>query len=313
MEKTGKVYVAGHRGLAGSAILRRFEAGGYLNIVTRCHDELDLLDQNAVREFFAKERPRYVVLAAAKVGGIKANDTYRADFIYQNLMIEANVIDAAFRNQVEKLIFLGSSCIYPRDAPQPMKEGHLLTGKVEPTNEPYAIAKIAGIKMCAAYNNQFGTNFMSVVPANLYGVGDSYDLANSHVLPALIRKMHEAKVSREACVVVWGSGNPRRELLNSDDMADACLFLMERYEASDVGEFMNVGVGEDHSIAELATMAKEVVGYMGDLKFDTAMPDGMPRKLLDVSRLTELGWRAKTNLRDGLVLAYEDFRRRFDD
>ncbi len=307
METKGKIYVAGHRGLVGSAILRRLMSGGYTHTVTRSHAELDLTDQSAVDAFFKKERPEYVFLAAARVGGIYANNTYRADFIYQNLMIESNIIHASYRNGVKKLMFLGSSCIYPKHAPQPMKEEHLLTGLLENTNEPYAIAKIAGIKMCDAYNRQYSTNFMSVMPTNLYGPGDNYDLKNSHVLPALIRKMHEAKVQNVKEVVVWGTGSPRREFLYSDDLADACVFLMEKHDASDIGEFVNIGVGREITIRELAELITEVVGYQGKLVFDTSKPDGMPRKLLDVSRLQKLGWQPKTGFREGIALAYADF------
>ena len=307
MKSDNKIYVAGHRGLVGSAISRRLRSGGYSNLLLRTHAELDLLDQRAVDEFFSRERPEYVFLAAAKVGGINANNTFRADFIYQNLMMEANVIHASYRQGVKKLLFLGSSCIYPKHAPQPMKEEYLLTGPLEPTNEPYAVAKIAGIKMCGAYNSQYGTNFMSVMPTNLYGPGDSYDLQNSHVLPALIRKMHEAKAKNAKEVGVWGTGSPRREFLYSDDLADACVFLMERYNAADVGEFINIGVGKEISIREAAELIAEVVGFRGQLVFDTSKPDGTPRKLLDVSRLHALGWQARTGFREGLAKAYTDY------
>ena len=318
-----KIYVAGHRGLAGSAIVRRLLAGGYSpqSLVLRTHKELDLTDQRAVRGFFAAEKPEYIFLAAGKVGGIHANNTYPAEFIHQNLLIETNVIHAAYESGAKKLLFLGSSCIYPKHAPQPMKEEHLLTGVLEPTNEPYAIAKIAGIKMCASYNRQYGTNFISVMPTNLYGPGDNYDLQNSHVLPALIRKMHEAKLASQSSalspqhsalgpqssVVVWGTGTPRREFMYSDDLADACVFLMERHDAKDIGELINIGVGEDHTIREIAEMVQEAVGFAGRLHFDASKPDGTPQKLLDVSRLTALGWRAKTDLRQGLQQAYRDF------
>ncbi|RJQ48212.1 MAG: GDP-L-fucose synthase [Gammaproteobacteria bacterium] len=307
MTPDSKIYIAGHKGLAGSAILRRLEAGGYRNIVIRTHAELDLINQQAVNSFFGSEKPEYIFLAAARVGGIYANNTYPAEFIYQNLMIESNVIQAAYEHQVKKLMFLGSSCIYPKHAPQPMKEEHLLTGKLEPTNEPYAISKIAGIKMCAAYNRQYGTNFLSVMPTNLYGPGDNYDLQNSHVLPALIRKMHEAKQRGDKEMIVWGTGTPRREFLYSDDAADACVFLMERCNASDIGEFINVGIGQDATIREIAQLVAEVVQFAGHLVFDTSKPDGMPLKLMDVSRLTALGWHAKTGLRDGLSRAYQDY------
>jgi GDP-L-fucose synthase len=318
MELKGKIYIAGHRGLVGSAIMRRLASpsplagegrgeGGYINIITRTHSELDLADQRAVNEFFKKEKPEYVFLAAAKVGGIHANNTYRADFIYQNLMIESNIIHASYRHGVKKLMFLGSSCIYPKHAPQPMKEEYLLTGLLEPTNEPYAIAKIAGIKMCDAYNRQHGTNFMSVMPTNLYGLGDNYDLENSHVLPALIRKMHEAKIQNAKEVVVWGTGTPKREFLYSEDLADACVFLMEKYNASDIGEFINIGSGKEITIRELAELVAEIVGFRGQLAFDTSKPDGTPRKLLDISRLYALGWKPQTEFREGIARAYADY------
>ena len=307
MKPDSKIYVAGHRGLAGSAIARRLTAGGYSNIVHRTHAELDLTDQKKVKVFFESEKPEYVILAAGKVGGIYANNTYRAEFIYQNLMMECNVIHASFEHGVQKLLFLGSSCIYPKHAPQPMKEEHLLSGVLEPTNEPYAIAKIAGIKMCASYNRQYGSNFMSVMPTNLYGPGDNYDLENSHVLPALIRKIHEAKTQGAKEVIVWGSGAPKREFLYSDDLADACVFLMEKYNASDVGEFVNIGVGREITIRELAELVADVVGFRGVLVFDGSKPDGSPRKLLDVSRLQALGWQAKTGFREGITKAYSDF------
>jgi GDP-L-fucose synthase len=309
MERSAKIYIAGHRGLVGSALMRVLTAKGYTNLLTRTHAELDLTDQAAVRAFFQQERPEYVFLAAAKVGGILANDTYPAEFIRENLAIQTNVIHEAWRAGVKRLLFLGSSCIYPRDCPQPIKEEYLLTGPLEPTNEAYAIAKIAGIKMCAAYNRQFGTNYLCVMPANLYGPNDNYDLEKSHVVPALIRKMHEAKVSGAAEVLVWGTGTPRRELLYSDDLADACVYLMANYDAAEVGEFINVGVGKDLTIAELADLIAKVVGYRGALKFDHSRPDGMPRKLLDVTRLKGLGWSAKTTLREGLERAYLDFLR----
>ena len=311
MQAGAKVYVAGHRGLVGSALMRRLQKGGYQNLITRTHAELDLLDQRAVREFFQAERPNHVFLAAAKVGGIIANNIYPADFIYQNLMIQNHIIHSAYESGVNKLLFLGSSCIYPKFAPQPMKEDHLLTGILEPTNEPYAIAKIAGIKMCGAYNRQYSTNFMSVMPTNLYGPGDNYDLQNSHVMPALIRKMHEAKARGDKEVVVWGTGTPHREFLCSDDMADACVFLMETRDAKDVGEFVNIGMGQDVTIRELAALVAKVVGFEGALVFDTTKPDGTPRKLLDVSRLNGLGWRAKISLDDGIAQAYQDFKNRY--
>ena len=307
MNPNSKIYVAGHRGLVGSALVRRLQAGGYRNLVMRTHTELDLTDQAAVREFFNTQKPEYVFLAAARVGGIHANNTYPADFIVQNLLITTNVLQAAHQQRVIKLIFLGSSCIYPKLAPQPMKEEYLLTGALEPTNEAYALAKIAGIKLCAAYNRQYATDFLSVMPTNAYGLGDNYDLQNSHVLPALIRKMHEAKQRGDREVTVWGSGRPRREFLYSDDLADACVFLMERQLASALGEFINIGVGTDLTISELANLVADIVGFRGKLKFDTDKPDGTPQKLLDVSRLTRLGWRAKTMLKDGIALTYRDF------
>jgi GDP-L-fucose synthase len=311
MKSDRKIYIAGHRGLVGSAIERRLRAGGCTNIVTRTHAELDLIEPRAVFEFFEEEKPEYVFLAAAKVGGIHANNTYRADFIYQNLMIESNIIHASYRHGVKKLMFLGSSCIYPKLAPQPMREEYLLTGLLEPTNEPYAIAKIAGIKMCDAYNRQYGTNFMSVMPTNLYGLGDNYDLQNSHVLPALIRKMHEAKMQNAKEVVVWGTGTPKREFLYSEDLADACVFLMEKYDAADIGEFVNIGSGNEVTIRELAELVAGIVGFRGQLAFDVSKPDGTPRKLLDVSRLMALGWRPMTSLKAGVEQAHKDFLSRY--
>ncbi|NEV76925.1 GDP-L-fucose synthase [Rhodopseudomonas sp. BR0C11] len=305
MDKDCKIYVAGHRGLVGSAIVRNLQRRGYRNIVTRSHADLDLIKQADVESFFAAEQPDYVFLAAAKVGGIHANNTQRADFIYQNLVIETNTVQAARNAGVDRLLFLGSSCIYPRDCPQPIREEYLLTGPLEPTNEPYAIAKIAGIKLCESFNRQFGTHYVSVMPTNLYGPNDNYDLANSHVLPALIRKAHEAKARGERVLPVWGSGRPRREFLYVDDMADACVFLMEREDIVD--GLYNVGVGEDVTIAELATLVMEVVGFDGVLEFDTSKADGTPRKLLDVERLSSLGWRAGTSLKEGIAQAYADF------
>jgi GDP-L-fucose synthase len=299
-----KVYVAGHRGLVGSAILRRLRGEGCENLVTRTHSELDLTDARAVNAFFEAEKPEYVFLAAAKVGGILANDSYPADFLWENLAIELNVIDASHRHGVEKLLFLGSSCIYPKFAPQPMKEEYLLTGELEPTNEPYAVAKIAGIKLCQAYNVQHRADFISVMPTNLYGPGDNFDLNTSHVLPALIRKFHEAKVSGEPAVTVWGTGTPRREFLHADDLADACVYLMDEYSGS---EPINIGVGEDISIKELAELVREVVGYAGEIVHDTTKPDGTPRKLLDVSKLHGLGWRAKVPLGEGIERTYAWF------
>lgn len=310
MKQDSHIYVAGHRGLVGSAIVRRLQAGGYRNLILRSHAELDLTHQDAVLHFFKSEQPEYVFIAAARVGGIYANNTYPAEFVYQNIMIEANLIHAAWRYGVHKLLFLGSSCIYPKHAPQPMKEEHLLTGHLEPTNEAYAIAKITGIKMCAAYNRQFGTNFLSVMPTNLYGPGDNYDPKNSHVLPALIRRMHEAKTQGQSEVVIWGTGSPRREFLYSDDLADACVFLMERHNASDLGEFVNIGVGSELTIRELAEIVAEIIGFTGRLVFDASKPDGTPRKLLDVSRMQAFGWTAKTGFREGIRLAYQDFLQR---
>ncbi len=304
MEKQAKIYVAGHRGMVGSAIYRRLQEEGYTNIVVRTSKELDLRDQQAVKEFFETEKPEYVFLAAAKVGGIMANNIYRADFLYENLAIQNNVFHFSHENQVKKLMFLGSSCIYPKMAPQPLKEDYLLTGTLEPTNEPYAIAKIAGIKMAESYRLQYNDNYISVMPTNLYGINDNYHPENSHVLPALIRKFHEAKVNNNPTVNVWGSGKPLREFMFADDLADACVFLMENY--NDL-QFVNIGVGEDVSIRDLAELIKEVVGYEGQLEFDSSKPDGTPRKLMDVSKLNALGWKAKTKLKDGIKLAYEDF------
>ena len=307
MDKRDTVFVAGHRGLVGSALVRRLQAGGYERILTRTRSQLDLLDAVAVRKFFESERPNCIMLAAAKVGGIYANNTYPAEFIYENLAIETHVIHSAYLTGVKKLLFLGSSCIYPKFAPQPLKEEYLLTGKLEPTNQPYAIAKIAGIEMCNAYNRQYGTDYISVMPTNLYGPGDNYDPENSHVLPALIRKMHEAMETKAPTVNVWGTGNPRREFLYSDDLADACVYLMEHHSAKDIGTFINIGVGEDISIRELAETVANVVGFTGTLEFDASKPDGTPRKLMDVSRLTGLGWQATTPLREGIQQAYKDF------
>ncbi|WP_297989978.1 GDP-L-fucose synthase [uncultured Anoxybacillus sp.] len=304
MDKNAKIYVAGHRGLVGSAILRKLQADGYTNLVYKTSQELDLRNKNEVDKFFEEEKPEYVFLAAAKVGGIVANNEYPADFIRDNLMIQTNVIDAAYRNGVKKLLFLGSTCIYPKFAPQPLKEEYLLTGELEPTNEPYAIAKIAGIKMCQSYNRQYGTKYISVMPTNLYGPNDNFDLHTSHVLPALIRKFHEAKETNAPYVEVWGTGTPRREFLYSDDLADACVFLMKNYEDS---EIINIGVGEDISIKELAEKIKNVVGYQGEIKFDTTKPDGTPRKLVDVSKINSLGWKASISLEEGLRRAYQWF------
>ncbi|MEW5800438.1 MAG: GDP-L-fucose synthase, partial [Bacteroidota bacterium] len=302
MEKSSKIYVAGHRGLVGSAILRLLQQGGYTNLVYRTHKELDLTDQRSVKDFFDLEKPEYVFLAAAKVGGIYANNTYPAEFIFSNLEIQNNVIHQSYLHGVKKLCFLGSSCIYPKLAPQPMKEEYLLTGKLEPTNEPYAIAKIAGIEMANSYNRQYGTNYISVMPTNLYGPNDNFDLQNSHVLPALIRKFVEAKKNNAPSVVLWGTGTPRREFLYVDDMADACIFLMNTYDGS---EFVNIGTGEEVTILQLAEIIKSEVGFSGKLEFDATKPDGTPRKLLDVSKLHSLGWKAKVSLRDGIKRTIE--------
>lgn len=304
MEKNSKIYVAGHRGLVGSSIVRRLMSEGYTNIVLRTSAELDLRDQQQVKQFFDEEYPEYVFLAAAKVGGIMANNIYRADFIRDNLMIQTNVIDASYKNGVKKLLFLGSTCIYPKLAPQPLKEEYLLTGDLEPTNEPYAIAKIAGIKMCESYNRQYGTKFISAMPTNLYGPNDNFDLDSSHVLPALVRKFHWAKVNNSPSVEVWGSGNPRREFLYSDDLADACVYLMKHYESN---EIINIGVGEDMSIRGLAEIIRKVVGYQGEIEYNTSKPDGTPRKLVDVTKINDLGWKATTSLEDGILKAYDWF------
>ncbi len=306
MNKHDPIYVAGHQGLVGSAILRRLQAGGFPNLITRPYPDLDLTQAAAVDEFFHQTRPQYVFVAAARVGGILANNQYPADFIRENLLIQTHVIDAAWRHGVRKLLFLGSSCIYPRLAPQPMKEEHLLTGPLEPTNSAYAVAKIAGLEMCAAYRRQHGFNAIALMPTNLYGPGDNFDLQHSHVLPALLRKLHEAKVAGADHVTIWGTGRPRREFLYVDDLADAAVFLMEHY---DDPQIINVGVGEDISIAELAELIRDVVGFRGELRYDPSKPDGMPRKLLDVSRLTALGWRARTSLRAGIQATYEWFVR----
>jgi GDP-L-fucose synthase len=305
MNKSSKIYIAGHRGMVGSAIHRHLLSRGFDNFLLRTSAELDLRDQRAVNEFFEVERPDYVFLAAAKVGGIMANNTYRADFIYENLIVQSNVIHAANATKVNKLLFLGSSCIYPKLAPQPMKEDYLLTGPLEYTNEPYAISKIAGIKMCDAYRAQYGCNFISVMPTNLYGQNDNYDLQNAHVLPTLIRKFHEAKLNNEPAVTVWGTGAPRREFLYADDLAEACCYLMENYSE---GGLVNIGTGLDVTISELAMIIKEVVGYGGAIVYDHTKPDGTPRKLLDVSKLTSLGWQYKTNLREGIEKVYGAYR-----
>jgi len=305
MNKNSKIYVAGHRGMVGSAIIRRLQKDGFTNIVTRSSKDLDLRNQQAVADFFATEKPEFVFLAAAKVGGIVANNTYRADFIYENMMIQSNVIHHAYLNNVTKLMFLGSSCIYPKLAPQPLKEDYLLTGLLEPTNEPYAIAKIAGIKMCDAYRAQYGCNFISVMPTNLYGPNDNYDLNNSHVLPALIRKFHTAKKENAATVEIWGTGSPLREFLHADDLADACFYLMQNYNEAGL---VNIGVGEDISIKDLALLVKQTVGFSGELKFDTTKPDGTPRKLMDVSKLHSFGWMHKINLTEGVAAVYAEVK-----
>jgi len=308
VEKDAKIFVAGYRGMVGSAIVRTLEEQGYNHIIKRTSEDLDLRNQQAVTDFFATQKPDYVFLAAAKVGGIIANNTYRADFIYENLAIQNNVIHQSYVHGVKKLLFLGSSCIYPKMAPQPLKEDYLLTGTLEPTNEPYAIAKIAGIKMCEAYREQYGCNFISVMPTNLYGVNDNYHPENSHVLPALIRRFHEAKINGSAEVTIWGTGTPLREFMYADDLGNACVFLMDNYNEK---QFINIGVGEDLSIKELALLIQEVVAYKGQVRFDTTKPDGTPRKLMDVSRLHQLGWKHRVNLREGITLAYQDFLNRY--
>ncbi len=304
MEKQAKIYVAGHRGMVGSAIVRKLQSLGYTNLLLKTSAELDLRDQVKVAEFFATEKPDYVFLAAAKVGGIVANNTYRADFLYENLAIQNNIIHASFVNKVKKLQFLGSSCIYPKLAPQPLKESYLLSGYLEETNEPYAIAKIAGIKMCEAYRAQYGCDFISVMPTNLYGPNDNYDLENSHVLPAMIRKFHEAKERGDASMTLWGSGAPMREFLHADDLAEACVYLMETYSDA---ELVNIGTGIDVTIKELAETVKEIVGFSGVIQWDRTRPDGTPRKLMDVSKLHSLGWKHKIELKEGISLAYQDF------
>lgn len=304
MEKESKIYVAGHRGMVGSAIVRKLTSLGYTNLLTRTSSELDLRNQQKVTDFFEVEKPEYVFLAAAKVGGIVANNTYRADFLYENLAIQNNIIHGSYLNKVKKLMFLGSSCIYPKLAPQPLKESYLLSGYLEQTNEPYAIAKIAGIKMCEAYRAQYGCNFISVMPTNLYGTNDNYDLVNSHVLPAMIRKLHEAKEKGASEMTLWGTGSPMREFLHADDLAEACLFLMENYNES---ELVNIGTGEDVTIKNLADLVKQIIGFQGEIVWDTSKPDGTPRKLMDVSKLHGLGWHHKIALEDGIKLAYQDF------
>ena len=309
LDRNKKIYVAGHRGLVGSALVRKLEKEGFTNIITKTHEELDLTRQAEVELFFETEKPDYVILAAAKVGGIHANDTYPADFIMKNLQIECNVIDAAYKNQVQKLLFLGSSCIYPRECPQPIKEEYLLSDYLEKTNEAYALAKIAGLKMCSYYNKQYGTNYISVMPCNLYGINDNFSLENSHVLPALMRKFHEAKERGDKTVTVWGSGKPLREFLNVDDLADACLFLMDFYRGD---EFFNVGYGKEVTIRELAELVKETVGFEGEIVMDPSKPDGTMRKLTDISRIKSLGWEPKISLEEGLRQTYQWFCQKYE-
>ncbi|MGK7395704.1 MAG: GDP-L-fucose synthase [Candidatus Cyclobacteriaceae bacterium M3_2C_046] len=304
MEKSAKIYIAGHRGMVGSAIVRKLEKEGFNNLLVRTSKELDLRDQLAVKQFFAQQKPDYVFLAAAKVGGIVANNTYRAEFLHDNLMIQNNIIHNSYVVGVKKLLFLGSSCIYPKLAPQPLKEEYLLTGELEPTNEPYAIAKIAGIKMCDAYRSQYGCNYISAMPTNLYGPNDNYDLQNSHVLPALIRKFHEAKEKNLPAVEIWGTGSPLREFMHVNDLAEACYFLMENYNEAG---FVNVGTGTDISIKELALLIKDIVGFAGELEFDTSKPDGTPRKLMDVSKIQQMGYQFQIGLREGIEITYKDF------
>ncbi|MEY3598075.1 MAG: hypothetical protein RL521_497 [Bacteroidota bacterium] len=309
MNKQDKIYIAGHRGMVGSAIVRKLQAEGFENIITRSSAELDLMNQAAVMDFFSNEKPQFVFLAAAKVGGIHANNTFRAEFLYNNLMIEANVIHAAHVHQVQKLLFLGSSCIYPKMAPQPLTENALLTGELEPTNEPYAIAKIAGIKLCESYRDQYKDNFISAMPTNLYGPNDNYDLQNSHVLPALIRKFHEGKINQLSEVEVWGTGSPLREFLHVDDLADACYFLMQQYNEK---EFVNVGTGTDLSIKALAEMVKDIVGFKGELVWNTSKPDGTPRKLMNVDKIESLGWKHQIDLRSGIEKVYIEFVQKYN-
>ncbi len=317
MHKDSKIYIAGHRGLVGSALMRQLSSQGYTNIVTRTHAQLDLVDQQSVADFFASEKPEYVILAAAKVGGIHANNTYPAEFIQQNLAIQTNVIHQSYVAGVKRLLFLGSSCIYPRDCPQPIKEEYLLTGSLEPTNRPYALAKIAGIEMCWSYNRQYGTQYLAVMPTNLYGAGDNYDLNNSHVLPALIRKMHEAKLNNSPNVIVWGTGTPRREFLYSDDMANACLHLLQlsSEKTSDLYNeteppLINIGCGEDITISELALLVKKIVGFSGEISLDYSKPDGTKQKLLNVNKMSLLGWHSKVKLLLGIELSYLDYLKR---
>lgn len=309
MNKDAKIYVAGHRGLVGSAITRRLQELGYTNLILKTHRELDLLNQQAVADFFATEKPEYVFMAAAKVGGIMANQTKKADFIYENLEVQNNIIYNAYKNGVKKILFLGSSCIYPRDCPQPIKEEYLMTGPLEPTNDAYALAKIAGIKMCQSFNEQYGTNYIAVMPTNQYGLNDNFNLTTAHVLPALIRRFHDAKINGDQTVTVWGTGKVRREFLLSDDLADAVIFLMNNYDGNGI---VNIGTGKDCTIKELAEIIKEVVGYTGEINWDTSKPDGMPQKLLDVSRLTDLGWQYHYSLKDGLKKTYDWFVANYD-
>jgi len=303
MNKTAKIYIAGHRGMVGSAIHRKLQSEGFTNVIVRASKELDLRSQQQVAAFMAAENPEFVFLAAAKVGGIVANNTYRGEFLYDNLMIQSNVIHEAYKNGVKKLLFLGSSCIYPKLAPQPLKEDCLLTGPLEPTNEPYAIAKIAGLKMCEAYRSQYGCNFITVMPTNLYGPNDNYDLQNSHVLPAMLRKFHEAKLRNDATVTLWGTGSPKREFLHADDLADACFYIMQNYNEA---EPLNIGVGDDISIMDLAALIKNITGFTGEIIWDSSKPDGTPRKLMDVSRLTNAGWQASIQLEQGIRKVYQE-------
>lgn len=307
MKKNDKIYIAGHRGLVGSAIKREFEEQGFSGILVKTHSELDLTDSAAVAEFFEKEKPQYVILAAAKVGGILGNNTYPVEFFTENMKIQLNVIENSFKNNVKKLLFLGSSCIYPKNASQPMKEEYLLSSKLEKTNEMYALAKISGLKLCSAYNREYGTDYISVMPCNLYGLNDNYDLKNAHVLPMLVRRFHEAKVNNQSEVVVWGTGMPKREFMYAGDLAKAVVFLLKNKSASEIGEFINIGTGEEITILELAELIKEVIGFKGKIVFDPSKPDGTMRKLMDVSRINNLGWHAQTSLKDGIKLVYEDF------
>ncbi len=307
MQKTDKIFVAGHRGLVGSAIKRELEARGYFNILTRTHNELDLTNSHAVKLFFEEEKPDYVILSAAKVGGIHGNNTYPVEFFTENMKIQLNVIENSFKNNVKKLLFLGSSCIYPKNAPQPMKEEYLLSSELEKTNEMYALAKISGLKLCDAYNREYGTDYISVMPCNLYGLNDNYDRENAHVLPMLVRRFHEAKEAGLKEVTVWGTGTPLREFMYAGDLAQAVVFLMENKSAKEIGDFINIGTGKEVTILELANMIKEVVGFEGNIVFDKSKPDGTMRKLMDVSRINNLGWQAKTSLRDGIKIVYNDF------